>query len=72
MVTLSSGFSSFPDKRVKPAGEDQGDSRQLDTGKLRGLLIMSTLPTLVALLVRKGPWFSTMEELLMEKKLSGR
>lgn len=71
MVILSSGFSSFPDKRVKHVGEDQGDSRQVDTGKLRGLLIWCTLLT-VALLERKGPWFSTMEELLLGKKLSGR
>ena len=47
--TLSSGFSSFLDKRVKLAVEDQEDSRKLGTGKLPGLLIMFTLPTIALL-----------------------
>jgi hypothetical protein len=46
METLSSGSSSFLDKRVKPVGEDRGDSQQPGTGKPPGLRVLSTLPTI--------------------------
>ena len=68
---LSIGFSSFLGMREKPGEGDQIGSRLLGTGRpLARLATFSRRETGSS--AWREPWFSTMEELPMEEKPSGR
>lgn len=72
MEIRSSGSSSSQDKRVKLEEGDRGDSQQLGIGKQLGHRVLFTLPIPIEPSASKEPWFSTMVELHMEGKPSGR
>lgn len=75
MEIRSSGSSSSQDKRAKLGEGDQNDSPLLDIGRQLVLQVMFSLPVPTLIIepsASKEPWSSTLVELLMEPKPSGR